>query len=93
MLICFHPIFVDSLNETSSNCDDKEGCVRMCCNWEVDDGSCETLMKSELFQAFRNFTLHGADIKYGVPCEKMQPVDDDDWIFEVNNFKVTLIQS
>lgn len=84
VLAWFHSICADSLNELSSECDVVENCVRMCCGWEPEDGSCEFLQSSEKFLLFKNFTFPEVDMRFGKPCDKMQRVDDGEWFLKVN---------
>lgn len=84
VLFCLHSICAGSLNDLSSDCDEFESCIRMCCNLESEDDFCEVLVASELFESFINLTHASADIKFVKPCEKMELIDDDEWFLEVN---------
>lgn len=59
----------------------------MCCNMEPADDSCTMLKESELFEGFRYLTFPEVYIEFGTPCEKMLPVNDDEWFFEVNELR------
>lgn len=89
LLFCFHSFCVGSFNE--SDYDDAENCIRMCCELEPDGSSCKTLKESENFEEFRFFTFPEVSIKFGTPCEKMLPVDDDEWFYEVNELKLKVL--
>lgn len=85
VLVWFHSICVGSMSELSSECDEAGNCVWMCCAWEPNDGSCETLQTSEMFLSFTNYTFPGGfDVRFGKPCDKMERVDDEEWLLEVN---------
>lgn len=85
VLVWFHSVCIESLSELSFECDEADGCVRICCgSQELElDGSCEALQTSEMFSSFRNFTFPEVDVRFGKPCDMMHHVDDEDWFFEV----------
>lgn len=83
VLFCLHSFCVGSSNE--SGLDEAENGVRICCELEPDGGSCKILKESETLEGFRYLTVPEISLKFGTPCEKMHPVDDDEWSFEVND--------
>ena len=87
VLLCFHSFCFGSFNESDK--EDEENCLRMCCELESDDDSCKKLKESESFDRFKYTTFPGTNVKFGTPCEKMLPVNDDEWIFEVNELKMS----
>lgn len=81
--LCLHSISAGSLNETSAECDDFEECVRLCCIWDIEDGSCENFTTSRQIEAFKGSKLFNVDLQLGRPCE-MQLLDGSEWFFDVS---------
>lgn len=81
VLFCFHSICVDSFNE--SDCDDAEDCIRICCDSNLNESSCQMLVETGSFEQFKYLSFPDSSIKFGFPCEKMLPVNGDEWSFEV----------
>lgn len=91
VLFCLHSISsAGSLNETSSDCDEIESCVRLCCVWDDQESVCQNVSDPKQFEEFRNLKLYNIDIRHARTCE-LQPFEHE-WSFEVSFLHVSLFQ-
>lgn len=84
VLIVFHSICVGSFNDLNLNRDQANNCLRICCDLEVQDFSCEKLNSSEFIGRYENSNFPDANIKL---CEHVIPVNASEWFMEVIVFK------